>query len=214
MTGERKLLICGTRSFAEEVADLAADAGWEVAAFVENLEPEKAGGTLLGRPVVWVDELPELAATHAAICALVTTKRHRFTGQVEAHGVPFATVVHPTARISTRSTLGEGTLASAGTIVAAHTAVGRHTILNRGVLVGHHTVVGDHVSLLPGANVAGNVRIGDAAFVGMGALVLDNVEVGARAVVAAGSVVTRDVPEGFKVMGIPARPVGEAPEGR
>lgn len=215
MSESRNLLICGTRTFAEEIADLAAETpGWHVAGFVENLDPAKAGGSLGGRPIIWVDDLPALAETHWAICALVTTKRHRFTEEVAAHGVPFATLVHPTARVSARSTVGDGTTVSVGAIVAAHTAIGRHVIVNRGVLVGHHATIGDHVSLLPGANVAGNTRIGEAAFIGMGALVLDNVEIGPRAVVAAGSVVTRDVPEGVQVMGVPARQVAEVPEGR
>jgi sugar O-acyltransferase (sialic acid O-acetyltransferase NeuD family) len=201
-------LICGTRTFAVEIADVASEIpGVRVAGFVENLEPERCRGRLEELPIIWVGDLRALAATHRAVCALATTKRRLFTSQVEELGVPFATLVHPTARISARSELGAGTIASVGAVVAARSTIGRHVLLNRGALVGHHTVVGDHVSLLPGANVAGNCTIGDGAFVGMGALVLDNLTVGRDAIVAAGSVVTRDVPDGAQVMGVPAQVV-------
>jgi acetyltransferase EpsM len=214
MSGDRELLICGTRTFAEEVADLAGEiAGWRVGGFVENWDRARAGETLDGLPIAWVDELAGRTDVWA-ICALVTTRRCAFTAQVEALGIPFATLVHPTARVSPRATVGEGTLVSAGAITGTRTTIGRHVIVNRGVLVGHHTTIGDHVSLLPGANVAGNVTVGERAFVGMGAVVMDGLTVGARAVVAAGSVVTRDVPEGVQVMGVPARVVGETPDGR
>jgi acetyltransferase EpsM len=206
----RPLLICGTRSLAEEVADLASEVpGVEVAGFVENLDPERCRQPLLGLPVYWVDDLPKLAATHAAVCALATTHRSRFTRQVEAHGVPFATLVHPSARVSSRSTLGEGSILSVGVIVAAHTHLGRHVFVNRGALIGHHTRVGDHCSIMPGANVAGNCRLGEAAYVGMGAIVLDNLAVGARSIVGAGAVVTKDVPDNVQVVGVPARIVKE-----
>ena len=205
-TYPRPLLICGTRTFAVEIADVVSEIpGYEVAGFVANLDRERCWETIEGLPIVWVDDLRSFASTHWAICALVTTKRRLFTHQVEEIGVPFATVVHPSARVSAQSSLGEGTIASVGVIVGAHTSIGRHVLLNRGVLVGHHTSVGDHVSVLPGANVAGNSTIGDGVFVGMGALVLDNITVGRDAIVAAGSVVTRDVPEGAQVAGNPAR---------
>lgn len=203
---ERPLLICGTRSFALEVADVARFAGYVVAGFVENWDRERVG-PLADLPVHWVDELPSLADSHCAVCALATTRRSLFTAQVEAHGIPFATLVHPTAHVSTTTSLGAGTIVGPGAMVGAETSIGRHVLLNRGVLVGHHTQIGDHVSLLPGANVAGNCRIGSAVFIGMGALILDNVEVGPEAVVGAGAVVTRDVPAATQVMGVPARVV-------
>ena len=208
------LLICGTRSFAAEVADLVSEIPeLELAGFVENMDRDRSREPLGGLPVHWVDDLGPLAETHVAVCALATTHRSRFTRQVEAIGMRAATVVHPTARVSPTATLSPGTIVSAGVIVGAHTRIGAHVLLNRGALVGHHTEVGAHSSVMPGANVAGNCRLAESVFVGMGAIVLDNIAVGARSVVGAGSVVTRDVPESAQVMGIPARVVKEGIEG-
>jgi len=211
----RPLLICGTRTFAVEVADLASEVpGVEVAGFVENMDRERCRDLLLGMPVAWAEEAASLAASHDFVCALGTTRRSRFTAQMEGLGFSAGTLIHPGARLSPTSMVGAGTIASVGVIVAAQTAVGRHVILNRGVLVGHHTTIGDHVSLLPGANVAGRCHIGDGAYIGMGALVLDHVSVGCDSVVGAGAVVTKDVPDRVQVLGVPARVVKEDVAGR
>jgi acetyltransferase EpsM len=212
---ETPLLICGTRTFAEEIADLASEVpGYRVVGFVENLDPARCEETLEGLPITWIEDIVGLTGTHVAVCALVTTRRHFFTRQVEDIGMSFATLVHPSARVSSRSSLGEGTIVGAGAVVAAHTLVGRHVLLNRGALVGHHTTIGDHASLLPGSNVAGNCTVGERAFIGMGALVLDNLTVGRDSVIGAGAVVTRDVPANVQVLGAPARIVKEGIEGR
>lgn len=209
------LLILGTRTFAEEVADLAAAIpGMRVAGFVENMESERCRQLLEGLPIYWIDEVGSLADSHRAVCALSTTFRSRFVEQAAQKGLAFATLVHPTAVVSKRSTVGEGSILNAACVVGAHSVLGSHVIVNRGALIGHHTTIGRFSSIQPGANIAGACSVGEAAYIGMGAIVLDHIVIGAHAVVGAGAVVTRDVPDHAQVMGIPARVVKENIEGR
>jgi sugar O-acyltransferase (sialic acid O-acetyltransferase NeuD family) len=208
------LVILGSYLFAEEVADLALQAGQEVVGFVENWDRGRCAEPLLGRPVTWVDDAGPLAEKHAAVCAIGTTGRRGYVEQAAAAGFRFGQVRHPAAVVSPISELGEGCIAGPGVIVATATRIGRHVILNRGVLVGHHTMIGDYVTVSPGANVAGRVTIGDGAYIGMGAIVLDSKTIGPGSVVGAGAVVTRDVPANVQVQGVPARVVKEGVEGR
>jgi acetyltransferase EpsM len=207
-----RLVILGTRSFAEEVADLAEQCGHEVAAFVENWERERCSEPLLDRDVVWIDDSDALAREHAAVCALGTTKRRGFVEQAAGHGFGFATLVHPSAVVAPSARLGPGTIVGAGAVIAAQARIGAHVIVNRGVLVGHHTRVGDYVTMSPGANVAGRVSIGDQAYLGLAAVVLDHLTLGAGSLVGAGALVTRDVADRTHVQGLPARTVAEAIE--
>jgi sugar O-acyltransferase (sialic acid O-acetyltransferase NeuD family) len=210
-----RLLILGTRTFAVEVADLAATIpGVQVTGFVENMDRERCRQSLEGLPVYWIDDVGSLVGSHRAVCALSTTLRSRFVEQAAERGLAFATLVHPAAIVSKRSDVGEGCILNAACVVGARSVLGAHVIVNRGALIGHHTTIGRFSSIQPGANIAGACAIGEAAYIGMGAIVLDHINVGAHAVVGAGAVVTHDVPDHTQVMGIPARIVRESIEGR
>lgn len=211
----KPVAILGSTEFSEEIADVVdSTPGFDVEAFLENDVPERAGRTLHGRPVLWIDEAAHLAPTHLAVCGLGTTTRRRFVEEATRLGFGFATIVHPTAHVSGASSVGTGSVVGPGCVIAAHTSIGRHVLLNRGVLVGHHTTVADFVSIQSGANVAGLCRLGERTYVGMGAIVLNTVSIGAGCVVAAGAVVTRDVADRVQVMGVPARVVKEGVDGR
>jgi sugar O-acyltransferase (sialic acid O-acetyltransferase NeuD family) len=194
------LHLLGTGLLAEELCALALHAGIPVAAFVENLDRARAGATLCGRPILWVDDLPPGSP---CVCALSTTRRERYVDQVRDRA-RFVRLVHPSAQILPGGALGAGTVVSTGVLVGSHTRLGEHVFVNRGVAVGHHTTIGDFVTLQPRANVAGVVSIGDRAWIGMGAIVTERLTVGAGAVVAAGAVVLADVPERCLVAGAPA----------
>lgn len=212
--GRGPLLVLGTSQFAPEVADLAADAGFEVTGFVENLERDKCAEGFDGRPVRWIDDCESLTATHLAVCGLGTTRRSVFTEQAAAVGFRFATIIHPSAHVSRASTIGEGSIVGVNVVVGSHSEIGCHVLLNRGSMVGHHTRIGDHVSVLPGANIAGACVVGRAAYIAMGSIVIDHLSIGAESVVGAGAVVVEDVPPNVQVAGIPARIVKRDVHGR
>ena len=210
-----KIVILGTSLFAPEVLDLIEDTGrYEVTTFVENWDREKTNQPLFGRPVVWIDDAAPLASSHKAVCSLGTTHRQQFIEQAHKLGFQFATVIHPTARLSRMSTVGEGSILSAGVVVASNAKVGNHVIINRGSLIGHNTAIHDFVTISPGANIAGFVTVGEAAYVSIGAIVLDRLTIGKHALIGAGAVVTKDVPDRVQVMGIPAKVTKKDIEGR
>ncbi len=209
------LLILGTRPYALVVADLvSAIEGYRVAGFVENMDRQRCNERLGGMPIYWIDELAELAQDHVAVCSLATTRRNQFIQQARDQGLRFATLVHPSAHISDRSTLGEGTRVEVGSIIAAFTDVGRHVAINRGATIGHHNRIGDFVTIHPGVNIAGHCRIGDRTFIGIGANIIDGIRIGTQAVIGAGAVVAKDVPDRVQVVGVPARIVKQNIEGK
>ncbi|HSK08716.1 MAG TPA: NeuD/PglB/VioB family sugar acetyltransferase [Vicinamibacterales bacterium] len=205
----KRLLILGAGVFAEEVADLAATAGFEVVGFVEGRDRDR-GGTLLGRPIHWIDDLAESARGTPAVCAVGSPARAGLIARARALGVRFATLVHPTAVLAASATIGEGSIVGAGVIAGAAVAIGQHAILNRACLIGHHVRIGDCATLCPGCNVGGLTVIGAGAFLGLGSIVIDRIVVGDGAVVGAGSVVNHNVPPGVRVAGVPARRVRRA----
>ncbi|MFV1966807.1 MAG: NeuD/PglB/VioB family sugar acetyltransferase [Pirellulaceae bacterium] len=208
------LLILGTRSFAEEIKDLADETpGVSVVGFVENLDRTRCQSTIDNLPVHWVDELSQWPDRHRAICALGTTQRVRYTQQVSRLGMRFHTLIHPTAHLSRKCSVATGCVVGVRVIVAAHTCLGDHVIVNRGAMIGHHTRIADHVTIGPGVNIAGNARVAPRTYLGMGAIIRDGVSIGSQVVVGAGSVVTKDVPDRVQVVGVPARVVKEEIEG-
>jgi sugar O-acyltransferase (sialic acid O-acetyltransferase NeuD family) len=202
------LVILGARSFAREVADILSDLPeFTLAGFVENLDRDRCAETIDGLPVFWIDALADLAATHLGVCALGSTKRRHFIEEAIRLGVGFATIVHPSARLSARSTLGQGTIVCPGAQIASHTRIGRHVLVNRGALIGHDVEIGDYVTIGPGANIAGFCRIGSGSYIGIGSTIVDRLTVGTGVVVAAGATVHRDVPDHTMVAGPGARAV-------
>lgn len=212
--GSRPLLVLGTTDFSVTVAGTAAEAGFEVAGFVENLVPERCESALLDLPVHWIDDVSGLVETHVGICAIGTTRRSVFVAQAEKQGLRFATVIHPTAYVAATTAVGEGSYVGPHAAISGHTTIGRHVLVLSGALIGHHVEVGDFASILMGANIAGSTRIGEATYVATSAVVIDHVSIGSHSLVGAGAVVVSDVPDRVQVVGVPARVVREGIEGR
>jgi sugar O-acyltransferase (sialic acid O-acetyltransferase NeuD family) len=202
------LLILGTGLFAEDVADIVmASNDWELAGFVEGMDRSRCARERRGRPVFWIDDVHKLASSHSAICAVGSTKRERLIEQARSAGIRFTKLLHPSAQVSASSTLDEGVIIGAGSVVGAQTHLGAHVLIGRGALIGHHVVVGSYSTVGPGCNIAAQCVIGAGTYLGIGAILIDRLRIGSGCLVGAGALVTRDLPDRVQAIGAPARVV-------
>ena len=201
-----RVILVGAGRFAADVTDVALDAGFEVAAWIEGLDPERADPAA-EPPVIWVDDHTGFEPDVPIAPAISTPRRRSLVERLESDGRHLVSIVHPSAVIARSAILEPGCVVGPHVVVGASTRIGRGTILNRGALVGHHTRIGSHCFLGPGANVAGGVLVGDGVYIGLGAIVREDRTVGAGAMVGAGAVAVGDVEAGVTVIGLPARPM-------
>jgi acetyltransferase EpsM len=204
-----RVILVGAASFAEEVSDLAASAGFEVAAWIEGLDPGRCDPAHMP-PILWVDDQKAFEPDLPILPAIGSVERKGIVLRLVSEGRRLATLIHPSAVISPSASIGPGCIVFPLVVVGALSRIGEGTVLNRGSLVGHHTEIGAYSFLGPGANVCGKVELGEQVHVGPGAVVRDRLRVGDHAVVGMGAVAVKDVEAGTTVLGVPARPVDRA----
>jgi sugar O-acyltransferase (sialic acid O-acetyltransferase NeuD family) len=157
-----------------------------------------------GLPVWRSDSLPYGPNECRLVAAIVSNRRRTFVEDLLARGYSFATVVHPSATISRRSSLSDGCVVNAGVVISQNTVVEPHVIMNRGCLIGHDNRIGAFTTVGPGANLAGALSIGEGVYIGVGAVVRDHLSIGPGAVIGAGAVAVKSVPDHCLATGVPA----------
>jgi sugar O-acyltransferase (sialic acid O-acetyltransferase NeuD family) len=201
----RRLAVLGASGHGKVVADAAAQAGWSDITFYDDRLSQStpvgpwaiAGGTA---------ELLQMRANYDAAVVAIGDNSSRLTKQalLAAHGIPLASVRHPSTIISRYSQIGAGSVILAGAVISAFATVGAGCIINTGATVDHDCVLGDGVHISPGGHLGGGVHIGDRSWVGIGAVIRHDIMVGADVMVGAGAAVVRHVADGLTVVGVPA----------
>jgi UDP-3-O-[3-hydroxymyristoyl] glucosamine N-acyltransferase len=90
------------------------------------------------------------------------------------------------------------------------TVIGEGTKIDNLVHVAHNVTIGRHCLIMGQAGFAGSTRLGDYVIVASQSGIADHLKLGNQAVVGAKSGVMRDVPDGGRVLGIPAAPERQA----
>jgi sugar O-acyltransferase (sialic acid O-acetyltransferase NeuD family) len=204
------LLIAGAGGFGREVASLVDDINraqsrWRLVGFLDR--PGERDRTVRGLPVLDAASASSLAPDTQAVIAVGDPQvKERIVGQVEQLGLPFATLVHPTALMDSSVTLGSGSIVCAGSILTVNIVVGAHVSVNPGCTIGHDAVIGEYSTLAPGCHISGEATIGRSVMLGTGACMIQQTKIGDGTIVGAGAVVVRDIPSGVTAVGVPAKP--------
>ena len=195
------IIVIGGSGHGRAVIDCIRMSGGEVFGILDDgLEP---GTLVLDVPVLGNSDDWEKYKDHPFLIAIGHNGiRRRLAEKMQ---VRWATVIHPTAFVSSYATLGEGTIVMPQASVSACARVGDHCILNTGVVVEHDCVLGSYIHMSPNAAMGGTVTVGDETHIGLGSSMRNNISICGGCMIGAGAVVVKDITEPGTYVGVPAR---------
>ncbi|SHN44853.1 acetyltransferase [Chitinophaga sp. CF418] len=196
----RKIFLYGAGGHAKVILELLELNGQHCAGIYDE---HGASTDLFGYPISGSLNGEYKEANSAMIIAVGNNLvRKKLAGKLSAK---WATIIHPSANISSRSTIGSGTVVMAGVSINSGVKAGDHVIINTNCSVDHDCVLADYVHISPNVALAGNVQVGEGTHVGIGTAVIQGIKIGKWATIGAGSVIIRDVPDYAVVVGNPGR---------
>ncbi len=167
------LLILGAGGHGKAVAEAALLSGfWTDIAFIDDSWPQVQ--MIFGLPILSnIAGLTEVASKYSAGIVAVgsNTLRQKWSNLLRDAGLPLATIIHPSACVSSTANIGEGSTIMALAMVGVDVSIGECSIINAHSTVDHDVKLGDYVHLGVGVHLAGGVKIGHRAWLQVGTCV-------------------------------------------
>ena len=194
----KKLVIIGASGHGKVIADIAVKSGYEEIVFLDddNQIKECAGFPVVGKT-------SDANKIHGDKIVAIGNANIRERIQNGLNDV--VTLIHPSAVISRRTEIGEGTVIMAGAVVNSDTVIGKGCIINTGATVDHDCRIDDYVHVSVGTHVAGTCEIGKRTWIGAGATVSNNITICGDSMIGAGAVVIKDIEKSGTYIGVPAK---------
>ena len=203
------LLVFPFNGNALEAMDCLGDA-FALLAFVDDT-PAKQGPGPLSVPVLARDALarwPEAKVLAVPGSATSYLARRAAIASLQVPDERFATVVHPTARVSPLATIGRNVLVMAGAVITSNAVIGDHVCVLPNTVIHHDVTVGDWTLIGSNVTIAGGTTIGENCYVGSASSIMNGLRVGDRSLIGLGSNVIRSCPADSRLAGNPARSLG------
>lgn len=208
------LVIWGTGNIGELVAYiLSYNPRVHIRGFVDD-DPESHGKLVAGCPVFEpssdvLETLRKEGATHGIVAIGNGRLREELSHKFETAGYQIASVIHPTAHISSPGLLGKGVIICSRANLFYNPVIGNYVYIAPSVTVTHDTSIEDNVELCAGVVVGARVHIQRNAYLGIGATVVPkdfgHLTIGENAFVGAGALALDDVEPNTVVVGRPAK---------
>jgi UDP-3-O-[3-hydroxymyristoyl] glucosamine N-acyltransferase len=111
-------------------------------------------------------------------------------------------IIHDDVEIGANAAIDRGALGA--------TVIGAGTKIDNLVHVAHNVVMGRHCLVMGQVGFAGSTQLGDYVIIASQSGIAGHLKLGQQAIIGAKSGVMRDIPDGGKVLGIPAMPDKQA----
>jgi sugar O-acyltransferase (sialic acid O-acetyltransferase NeuD family) len=209
----KDVMILGAGGTGREVAEAIEDINslgrkWNLLGFLDD-DPQKHAREYNGYPVLGSISTAADYATCYFVLVLGNHRDLRLTKRVldrlSLDRSRFATIIHPTAKLSRYTEVGLGTVVLQNCVITSNARIGSHVLVLFGSHIGHDCIVDDYVVIAPHAVLAGGVRVREGCYIGANATVLQKTKVGPWSCVGMGAAVVSDVGPNSTVMGNPAR---------
>lgn len=210
----RRLVVVGGGGFGREVIQFGRDlhraGGPPVGGYLDD------GGDVLARlgyDVPWLGGIAEYQPKQGDELVVAigdAAGKRKVVERLKTRGAEFPPLIHPTALITARTSIGEGAIFGPFTGSGVETVIGRFVSVNSYSGFGHDSRAGDFTTLSAHVDVMGGAALGADVFVGSKACILPGVKIGDGARVGAGAVVYRSVPAGRTVYAPPAKLLKQA----
>jgi len=197
----RTLVLVGAGGHARVVAESATESGWRLAGFIDDRPRASLGDQASRLGGLSCLEHEELVRHHPVVLARGDLRLRR--DLIPRLHEPIATIVHPSAVVSSSAELGPGVFVGPRAVVNPGAHIGAHAIINTSAIVEHDCRIGENTHLAPGVVLGGNVSIESDTLVGLNASVIPGVRIGSRVTIGAGAAVVHDVADGELIIGVP-----------
>lgn len=197
----KKLAIIGASGHGKVIADIALLNEYSDIIFLDdNVSVKECAGF----PVVDTIQNANKYSNRDFIVAIGNNRiRKKIT--VGLKTVRLASLIHPSAIVSRRVSIGPGTVVMANAVINSDVTIGEGCIVNTSSSIDHDCKLGDYCHLSPGVRLAGNVVIGDNCWMGIGVSVINDILIGDKVFVGAGGAVVSDLLKSGQYIGIPAK---------
>ena len=181
----KDLIIIGASGFGREVAWLVErinknNPEWNLLGFLDDNQ-ELQEKNINGYPILGTSNSIVDYPETFFVCAVGASKtRKTIIDKVKGlnTAAKFATLIEPSAEISSLVEIGEGSIICAHTIITVNIEIGAHVIINLDCTIGHDAILEDFVTLYPSVNVSGITHIGYCVELGTGTQIIQGKMIG------------------------------------
>lgn len=194
-----QIIILGHGGHAKSVVDAIEKQGkYKIAGYIVN--GVTTNDIISDYPIIGCDEDLQTIYKNGIHYAAIgigflgkSSLRSILYNKLKKNGYDLPVICDPTAIISNKVKIGEGTFIGKGAIINRDASIGKGCIINTGAIVEHECFVGDFSHIAVGAVLCGNVSIGRETLIGANATVIQCRKVGEKCIIGAGEVVRKDI---------------------